>query len=100
MTKLDFTLERIREKYSYLSHEYGVGNIGIFGSVAEGIEHEDSDVDVVVEFTRPIGLQFIDFVGYLEDILGAKVDVLTEEGTKNIRNKKIADNIRRNIVYI
>nr|VFK01673.1 MAG: hypothetical protein BECKH772A_GA0070896_102364 [Candidatus Kentron sp. H]VFK01702.1 MAG: hypothetical protein BECKH772B_GA0070898_102424 [Candidatus Kentron sp. H]VFK05109.1 MAG: hypothetical protein BECKH772C_GA0070978_102374 [Candidatus Kentron sp. H] len=100
MTKLDFALERIKEKYPYLSHEYGVGNIGIFGSVARGTEREDSDIDVVVEFTRPIGLQFIDFVGYLEGILGAKVDVLTEEGIKNIRNKRISDDIRRKIVYV
>nr|VFK30735.1 MAG: hypothetical protein BECKMB1821G_GA0114241_106935 [Candidatus Kentron sp. MB]VFK34278.1 MAG: hypothetical protein BECKMB1821I_GA0114274_106634 [Candidatus Kentron sp. MB]VFK76633.1 MAG: hypothetical protein BECKMB1821H_GA0114242_106536 [Candidatus Kentron sp. MB] len=100
MTKLDSTLQRIREKYPYLSDEYGVGNIGVFGSVARGTEREDSDIDVVVELTRPMGLKFIDLVGYLEGILGGKVDVLTEEGVRNIRNKKIADDIRRNIVYV
>lgn len=100
MTKLDSTLQLIREKYPYLSHEYGVGNIGVFGSVAIGTEREDSDIDVVIEFTRPIGLRFIDLVGYLEGILGAKVDVLTEEGIRNIRNKKIADDIKRKIVYV
>nr|VFK61776.1 MAG: hypothetical protein BECKTUN1418F_GA0071002_12714 [Candidatus Kentron sp. TUN]VFK70838.1 MAG: hypothetical protein BECKTUN1418E_GA0071001_12744 [Candidatus Kentron sp. TUN] len=100
MTRFDSVLDRIREKYPYLSDEYGVGNIGIFGSVATGTERQDSDIDVVIGFTRPIGLRFIDLVGYLEGILGAKVDVLTEEGIKNIRNKRISDEIRRKIVYV
>jgi predicted nucleotidyltransferase len=57
--------------------EYGVKRIGLFGSHAKGAPSERSDVDLVVEFARPIGLKFIEFAEYLESLLGKKVDVLT-----------------------
>ncbi len=100
MTTRNSTLELIREKYPYLSDEFGVEEIGIFGSVAKETEREDSDIDIVVKLRQPIGLKFIELVDYLETLLNTKVDVLTQEGIKNIRIKEIADDIKRNIVYV
>ncbi|MBS1259265.1 MAG: hypothetical protein MAG551_02334 [Candidatus Scalindua arabica] len=94
------TLELIKEKYPYLSHEFGVEKIGIFGSVAKETEREDSDIDIVVKLRKPIGLKFIELVEYLESLFNTKVDVLTQEGIDNIRIKEIADDIKRNIVYV
>jgi predicted nucleotidyltransferase len=54
--------ELLREKYPYLVSEYGVKRIGLFGSYAKGTPSETSDVDVVVEFARPIGLRFVEFI--------------------------------------
>ncbi len=94
------TLELIKEKYPYLSDEFGVERIGIFGSVAIETEGEGSDIDVVVKLRKPIGLKFIELVEYLENLFQTKVDVLTEEGIENIRIKEIADDIKKNIVYV
>jgi predicted nucleotidyltransferase len=93
-------LELIKEKYPYLSDEFGVEKIGIFGSVAKETEREDSDIDIVVELRKPIGLKFIELVEYLENLFNAKVDVLTQEGIENIRIKKIAGDIKRDIIYV
>jgi len=92
--------EILREKYPYLVSEYGVKRIGLFGSYAKGVQDEDSDVDIIAEFDRPIGLKFIEFTEYLEKILGKKADVLTHAGIKGIRIKRIAKDIEEKIVYV
>ncbi|MFW9917360.1 MAG: nucleotidyltransferase family protein [Candidatus Thorarchaeota archaeon] len=74
--------ELLREKYLYLVSEYGVKRIGLFGSYAKGTPSETSDVDLVVEFERPIGLRFVEFAEYLESLLGKRVDVLTPAGVQ------------------
>ena len=61
---------------------------------------EDSDLDIVVEFNKPIGFKFNRLVEYLENLFGRKVDVLTKDGLENIRVKEVARNIERNLVYV
>jgi len=100
MTSRTQTLQLLKSSYPYLADEYGVVTIGIFGSVAKEANTETSDVDIVVEFNKSIGFKFIDLVDYLESLLQTKVDVLTRDGIDNIRIKKIADDIRRNIIYV
>ncbi|MFX1299190.1 MAG: nucleotidyltransferase family protein, partial [Promethearchaeota archaeon] len=58
-----------------------------------------SDIDVVVEFEKPIGLAFMDLAEYLEDLFNKKVDILTSAGIKSIRIEKVAEDIKRSIVY-
>ena len=53
----------------------------------------DSDIDIVVEFERPIGLKFMELVEYMENLFGKKVDVLTKDGIKNIRVKNVSTEI-------
>ena len=90
----------LREEYPYLVAEYGVKKIGLFGSYARGVPNEASDIDIVVEFERPIGFRFIEFTEYLERLLGKKVDVLTPAGIQGIRIARIAKDIEENIVYV
>jgi uncharacterized protein len=100
MSNKDKTLLLIKNQYQYLSSQYGIKRIGLFGSIAKGTEQVDSDIDIFVEFNQPIGFRFIEFVNDLESLLGRKVDVLTPAGLENIRNKTIADNIQKDIVYV
>lgn len=94
------TIERIRKQRDYLSSEFGVEKIGLFGSVAAGTDNDSSDIDLVVEFSRPMGLKFIRLVEYLEGILGRKVDLVTRDGLENIRVRKVADDIRRTLIHV
>ena len=93
-------IRKIKEQYPFLSKQYGVRRIGIFGSVALDSAGPDSDVDIVVEFERPIGLKFMEFIEYMESLFGKKVDVLTKEGIKNIGVKNVSAEIERNIIYV
>jgi len=93
-------IKKIKEQYPYLSRQYGIRRIGIFGSVAMDSAGPDSDVDIVVEFNRPIGLKFMEFVEYMENLFGKKVDVLTKDGINNIRVKNVSTEIEKNIIYV
>jgi len=93
-------IEIIIEKYPYLLSEYNVKKIGLFGSYAKGEQTEESDIDIIAEFGKPIGLKFIEFAEYLEEIFGKKTDVLTPEGVKRITIKKIAEDIEKSVIYV
>ena len=90
----------LRKHYPYLAKTYGLKRIGLFGSYATGLAHEKSDIDLLVEFERPLGLKFIELTEYLEKIFDRPVDVLTPTGVDSIRNKRIAKAIQENILYV
>ena len=54
----------LRENLAYLASEYGVERIGLCGSYAKDMPTESSDVDIVVEFARPIGFRFAEFAEF------------------------------------
>lgn len=93
-------VELLREQSTYLAGEFGIRKIGLFGSFAQGRPSDHSDIDLVVEFERPIGLRFIELVDYLENLLGRKVDILTPAGVQDIRRKTIAKSIAESLVYV
>ncbi len=60
--------------------EMGVSKLALFGSIARGEEAPDSDVDLLVEFDRRVGLfHFVHVKLYLEEILGRRVDLVTTD---------------------
>jgi len=93
-------VQLLEEKRPHLAAEFGVTKIGLFGSHAEGRASATSDIDIVVEFGRPIGFRFLEFVEYLEALFGQTVDVLTPTGIQNIRIKRVAQDITESIVYV
>lgn len=93
-------VELLRAQSRYLSDEFCVRRVGLFGSFARGEAGEESDVDLVVEFDRPIGLRFMELADYLEQILGRRVDLLTPEGLRTIRNPRIAREIASGLIYV
>ncbi|MCB8943959.1 MAG: nucleotidyltransferase family protein [Ardenticatenaceae bacterium] len=100
MLTQDQILQLLREQTPYLADEFGVSKIGLFGSFVEGRSHDASDIDIVVEFERPIGLRFMELGEYLEELFGRKIDILTPTGIKAIRRKTVAKRITESIVYV
>ena len=90
----------LRKELPHITLEYNVKRIGIFGSFAKGTPREDSDVDILVEFDKPIGLKFVDFGEYLEKVLGKKIDILTPAGVKGIRVQEVAKDIEEQVIYV
>ena len=97
MTKeLQNNLRSIGKHRQILKKKYHVGQIGIFGSVAKGISRSTSDVDIVVQFSKPIGMfKFLELEEYLSALLGRKVDLVTKQSLKPI----IKSEILRTTVY-
>ena len=83
MKTLDDLKSILAEHKKELQKNYGIKEIGIFGSYVRGGQKTQSDVDLLVEFEEPSNLTLLDFVrleNYLSDVLGVKVD-LVEKGT-------------------
>lgn len=93
-------IEALRQSYEFLSSEFAVNKLAVFGSVAKDMMTPDSDVDIIIDFNSPIGFRFNQLVEYLEDLLERKVDVITKDGVKNIRVKEISDNIKKDLIYV
>ena len=100
MLTQDKVIEILRKELPYFASEYGVKRIALFGSYAKDLQSEESDVDILVDFERPIGLKFIEFAEYIEKILGKKIDILTPDGIKGIRIGRVAKDVEESIVYV
>ena len=65
-----------------LVKRYPIKSIGIFGSFSRNDFNENSDIDILVEFSEPIGIEFIDLANELEKLLQHKVDLVSKNGIK------------------
>ena len=65
-----------------LRQRFSAQRIGLFGSCARGSAHPDSDVDILVELSEPTFDHYIDMKFYLEDLLGAPVDLVLADCVK------------------
>ena len=86
----------ISEHKKELEDRFKVKSIAIFGSYVRGDQNSDSDIDIIVEFKEPVELLFVHLAGYLEEIIGIKVDLLTPEAIKPNRRKFIL----KDLVYV
>jgi len=100
MLTRDKIIHLLQREQAYLASEFGVSKVGLFGSYAKGQPDENSDIDLLVEFDRPIGFGFFDLVDYLETVLGRKVDILTPAGVQNIRVRGVAKSIAEGLLYV
>jgi predicted nucleotidyltransferase len=72
----------LKEQKTFLTKTYFVKKIGIFGSHARNEETGESDIDLLVEFSRPVGFEFLDLKDYLEKVLNKPVDLVTVNALK------------------
>ena len=88
---------KVLEKYKeYLRREYNVREIGIFGSYVKNKQKKRSDLDIFVEFEKPVGLKYFYLKNFLEDKLKVKVDLVIKKGIKS----QLKDKILKDAIYI
>ena len=73
---------KLREIKPELVQKYHIDSIGLFGSIVRNDFSATSDIDIIVDFTRPIGIEFVDLAEYLERRLDHKVDLVSKKGIK------------------
>jgi predicted nucleotidyltransferase len=79
---IDELLGGKREAILRLADKHGAYNVRVFGSVARGEAGPTSDLDFVVDVQPWVGLEFLGLWDELEDLLGRKVDLITEQSLK------------------
>jgi len=94
----------LKKQLPYLQEKYGVQRIAIYGSFAKGNQTKRSDVDILVQLMRPLGLEFVELAYHFEKILKKKVDLATfntlKRSLENPRYKRIASDIERTLSYV
>ncbi len=87
----------LRKRKTELSERFHVASLTLFGSVARDEGGPDSDVDILVEFSQPVGLfHFIALKQHLEEILGCKVDL----GTPRSLKPYLKDSVMREAIRV
>jgi uncharacterized protein len=77
-----------------LKNEYGVTEIGLFGSYVKGMQKESSDIDILVEFRKTIGLiAFVRLKNHLTELLGISVDLVMKKALRPKIGKRILDEV-------
>ena len=76
-----------------LAENYNVASLGLFGSFARDEQTSESDIDLLVSFSKPVGFGFIHLAERLEALLGRPVDLLAADGIKANRRDSILDSL-------
>lgn len=86
----DIIRNKINKKLPFIKDKYKVKNIGIFGSYVRNEQKKGSDLDLLVDFTSPIGFfEFIRLENFLSKTLGKKVDLVSKNAVKPAVKKNI-----------
>lgn len=72
------SIQEIKKGVGEAATEYPIKKVELFGSYAEGVNHEKSDIDLLVEFmTSAVSLLTLSGLKLrLEELLGIEVDVI------------------------
>lgn len=86
----------MKQKNAEMERQFGVKSLLLFGSVARDEATAASDVDLLVEFNRPVGyFGLFALQDYLEKLLGCSVDLGTPDSLKPyIRERVMGELIR------
>ena len=76
--------------------QFGVRELGVFGSFARNEQKPDSDVDVLVDLKRETFRDYMGLLSFLEKLFGRKVDLVMKDSIKPI----IRDRILRETIYV
>jgi hypothetical protein len=80
-----------------VAQEYSVKTIGVFGSVARDEQTLQSDIDLLVEFSKPVGfITFMRLENFLSERLGKQVDLVTSDSLKPL----IRQDVLSEVIYV
>ena len=82
MMDLESIQETIKALQPDLERKYHIHSLGRFGSVVRNDFSNASDVDIIVDFHQPIGIDFIELADFLEVALNRLVDLVSRKGIK------------------
>ena len=71
------TIDQLKEAIKMVSSNYPIERVYLFGSRADGTNKSDSDVDLIIEFSKRVSLLTISSVKIeLEEMLELEVDIV------------------------
>jgi uncharacterized protein len=91
-----FILQKLRTLKPLLNEKYGVSELALFGSYSRDEQTGESDIDIMVDFSKPIGIEYMDVVYILKEEFGAvPVQVVSKKAIK----EKYYDRLKDDLLY-
>jgi len=94
----ELIIKKLKEIKDYLRKEYGIENIGLFGSLVRNEQNESSDIDLLIEIQAEMLslIKYMKLKFFLEDILGRKVDLVLKRAIK----PRLRERILKEVIYV
>jgi uncharacterized protein len=73
---------KLQQNKPVLAERFHISEIGYFGSYVHRQQTDNSDLDLVVEFSQPVGWPFFTLESFLEQSLGLRIDLVTKAALK------------------
>jgi predicted nucleotidyltransferase len=96
MTDLNSIKQILAQLKPELTAKYHVSSIGLFGSVVRDDFTPSSDIDIIVDFSQPIGIEFVDLADFIEAKLKKSIDLVSKNGVK----QKYFNSFESEIIYV
>lgn len=90
-------INMIKAEKSFLKENFGVLNIGIFGSYAKDQQTPESDIDFLVEFAEPRFDWIAGLNGYMEKKFDRKIEIIRK---RTLKKSKFFERIEREVIYV
>ena len=95
--KIEEKLKRLKELKTEIKKNYSIKEIGVFGSYIRKKEKPESDLDILVEFSKPIDIfKFMELERFLSEELNIKVDLVSKKALKPFIGREIL----KEVVYV
>jgi predicted nucleotidyltransferase len=93
--ELSDIVARLQAHKSLLLDEYSLSQIGIFGSYVHNSQTAASDLDILIDVAKPMGLfKFVHLKNHLTDLLGVQVDLVMKSALKPALSERILQETR------
>ena len=89
-------LQKLRTLKPVLQEKYGVSELALFGSYSRDEQTGKSDIDIMVDFSQPVGIEYLDVVYLLQE---AFEDVSVQVVAKKAIRQKYYDRLKDDLLY-
>lgn len=91
-----FILQKLSTIKPVLHQKYGVSELALFGSYSRDEQTSESDIDIMVDFDKPVGIEFFDVVYLLKDLFeAAEVQIVSKKAIK----EKYYNRLKEDLLY-
>ena len=89
-------IQKLRANKTELLRKFPLKSLALFGSYARNEQTSESDIDMMVEFSQPVGIEFVDLVIELENIFQKPVDLVTKRSLKS----SLKSFVEKDLIYV
>lgn len=86
----------MQQQKPVLAQKYSLDKLGLFGSYARNEASDDSDIDILVDFKKPVGMEIVELTLELEEALQNPVDIVTMNAVRN----RLLNYIKQDLIYV